>query len=121
MCFSSLISIIAAPSFIVDALAAVTVPSFEKTAFKVGFSILTLVNSSSLDTIIGSPLRCGTAQDYFIIKFTSFLSLNIIRLNCVLILVFSRKLYSAAHKSTTPMRCCRRRQLVRPFAFHQPW
>jgi hypothetical protein len=34
--FLHLSIIAAAPSFIVDALAAVTVPSFEKTAFKVG-------------------------------------------------------------------------------------
>ena len=55
--FSSLIKTnAAAPSLIVEAFAAVTVPSLVNTAFKVGIrSIFTFVNSSSLETIIGSP------------------------------------------------------------------
>ncbi len=60
---SSLINIkAAAPSFIVEALAAVTVPSFVKTGFKAGIlSNLTFVYSSSLAITIGSPRRCGTS------------------------------------------------------------
>ena len=57
--FSALINTKAeAPSLMVDALAAVTVPSFLNTALNVGiFSNLTLVYSSSLLKRIGSPLR----------------------------------------------------------------
>ena len=52
----------AAPSLIVEALAAVTVPSFVKAGRRLGiFSKRTLVNSSSVSIIIGSPRRCGTS------------------------------------------------------------
>ena len=47
-----------APSFKVEALAAVTVPSFSKTGFKVlTLSKFTLVNSSSVETKIASLPR----------------------------------------------------------------
>ena len=52
----------AAPSLIVEALAAVTVPSFVKTGAKDGIlSNFTLEYSSSFETIIASPLLCGTS------------------------------------------------------------
>ena len=61
--FSSLITTnAAAPSLIVEAFAAVTVPSLVKAGFKLlTLSNFTLVYSSSFDTITGSPFRCGTA------------------------------------------------------------
>ncbi len=44
----------------VDAFAAVTVPSFVKAALKAGiFSIFTFLYSSSSEKITGSPLLCG--------------------------------------------------------------
>ena len=50
----------AAPSFMVEAFAAVTVPSFIKAGLREGIlSNLTLKGSSSLANTIGSPLRCG--------------------------------------------------------------
>ncbi len=57
--FSLLIKInAAAPSFNVEALAAVTEPSLLKTGLKVGiFSIFTFLYSSSSVTKIGSPFR----------------------------------------------------------------
>ena len=46
----------AAPSFIVEAFAAVTVPSFVKTGLRLGIlSNLTLLNSSSSSTIVTLP------------------------------------------------------------------
>jgi hypothetical protein len=71
---SSLISIIAAaPSFIVDALAAVTVPSFEKTAFKVGFFYFDISELFIFRYYnwISFALWNGN-RDYFVIKFTCF-------------------------------------------------
>ena len=59
LAFSSLIEISApAPSLIVEALAAVTVPSLEKAARSAGIlSILTFLNSSSSVIMRASPLR----------------------------------------------------------------
>ena len=50
----------AAPSFIVEAFAAVTDPSFVKAGLSLGiFSNMTLVYSSSSEIIRSSPLLCG--------------------------------------------------------------
>ncbi len=50
----------AAPSLIEEAFAAVTVPSLVKAGLNAGIlSINTLLYSSSVLKIIGSPLRCG--------------------------------------------------------------
>ena len=59
LAFSSLINMTAAaPSLIVEALAAVTVPSLENAGLSAGtFSSFTFLNSSSSLTIIGSPRR----------------------------------------------------------------
>jgi len=59
LAFSADISINAAPpSLIVEAFAAVTVPSLEKAGLSDGiFSKKTFLNSSSSEKIIGSPFR----------------------------------------------------------------
>ena len=52
----------AAPSFMVDAFAAVTLPSFRKALFNSGIlSNFTLKGSSSVLSITGSPFRWGMA------------------------------------------------------------
>ena len=61
--FSALIKTRAeAPSFKVDAFAAVIVPSLSNTGRNAGiFSILTFLYSSSSEIIKASPLLCGTS------------------------------------------------------------
>ena len=63
MAFSLLIKTnAAAPSLMVEALAAVTVPSLENAGRKLGIlSINTFEYSSSSVTIFSSPRLCGTA------------------------------------------------------------